>query len=86
MFLRVKVLQVDWNGFWKWCKGMRYIHFVLCLNWICRNRWGMMIDILEQKVEFDVERLSRRILDDIFASRHELSDRVVGEELWTFPQ
>ncbi|RGE79411.1 hypothetical protein DWZ47_10695 [Bacteroides sp. AF32-8BH] len=68
MFLRVKVLQVDWNGFWKWCKGMRYIHFVLCLNWICRNRWGMMIDILEQKVEFDVERLSRRILDDIFAS------------------
>ena len=27
-----------------------------------------MIDILEQKVEFDVERLSRRILDDIFAS------------------
>lgn len=29
---------------------------------------GMVIEILEQKVEFDVEQLSHRILDGIFAS------------------
>ena len=66
LFLKAEQDNVDWDNFWSWCGRMHYTRFVQCMNYICVLHLGLQIHAFTVARDKKIERLSTRILKDIF--------------------
>ena len=66
LFLKAEQDNVDWENFWQWCERMHYTRFVQCINYICVHHLGLQVHAFPVKQNEKIERLSARVLKDIF--------------------